>query len=257
MKGRREGKFRRYSSGKVPSLAFSANICYMSMDRQTESFVCLGLIVILLQNTGRSQAECSKRYTDAPGLITNSLPTPSPNTARSPPGHTTTCRYRIFAPPDHYILLNITQLEGVSYRNCLPRLVVKDVGVGNSSPLATLCNGEEPLPLLVQSRDNELRVVFRSQVRQTSLFRATFTFHKKLDSPPCLACPLEQTLAKSMNASHTLPPPSLSIPVDEHPEGKITTFASLPSYSLVEWYVAQNLWICMLGVWFKPSLGVA
>ncbi|XP_041454480.1 uncharacterized protein LOC121407464 [Lytechinus variegatus] len=212
-------------------------MCHMSMDRQTESFVCLGLIVILLQNTGRSQAECSKRFNDLSGQIIDTLHKDNRGNSRGTT-HTSSCRYRVCAPPDHYIVLNITRLDGTPLpigHVCLPRVVIKSGGpLGKvTTPLATLCRGEQPLPLVVQSQGNELRIVFRSKGWLTSTFQASFTFHKRTGPSSCIACPLVQKLNESMNASLTSQPQNESHSQLEVPDGEFQLNSPPPILTVI------------------------
>lgn len=120
-------------------------------------------------------SECTKIFTASPGNLSDLFYAGEQRNV---------CRYFVRAPGDRYILLNITRLIGFatnSLQNCLPRLVVVSSASKHSRKPSsrTFCSYSEPLPLVVQSDVNELRLIFYGSTSQNSGFSATYTFHTK------------------------------------------------------------------------------
>ncbi|XP_071785658.1 uncharacterized protein [Asterias amurensis] len=146
------------------------------MDRHTESFICFSIIVFLLHHTAHCE-ECSETFTHAPGTLNRLINATS---------LWSTCKFHFRAPTDSSVLLSLTSLRGFSSvgsgGRCLPRLIFKNVGPSGTTHLRTIGDSQENiLPIVVQSSDNELKVVFRGHTcsQQMSGFDATFIFHTK------------------------------------------------------------------------------
>ncbi|XP_038078905.1 uncharacterized protein LOC119746166 [Patiria miniata] len=146
------------------------------MDRHTESFICFSIFVFLLRHTAHCE-ECSETFTQAPGKLNRLL-----NASLW-----TTCKFHFRAPVDSSVVLSVTSLRGFasvgSGGRCLPRLIFKNVGPSGTTHLLTVQAIQEgTLPIIVQSLDNELKVVFRGHTctEQMSSFDASYSFHSRV-----------------------------------------------------------------------------
>ncbi|PIK42385.1 hypothetical protein BSL78_20747, partial [Apostichopus japonicus] len=155
---------------------------------------------ILLPNFARPE-ECTKIFTASPGNLSDLFYAGE---------QLNVCQYFVRAPGDHLILLNITRLIGFatnSLQNCLPRLVIISASKQNNNKKLssrTVCSYSEPLPLVVQSDANELRLIFYGSSSVNSGFSATYTFHTK-QKPDikhlCLSCRFRRDTDKTVNES--------------------------------------------------------
>lgn len=129
--------------------------------------------------------ECTKIFTASPGNLSDLFYAGE---------QLNVCQYFVRAPGDHLILLNITRLIGFatnSLQNCLPRLVIISASKQNNNKKLssrTVCSYSEPLPLVVQSDANELRLIFYGSSSVNSGFSATYTFHTKQSKYTMYVC---------------------------------------------------------------------
>lgn len=162
-------------SGSVPVLFL--NVVWPMMERHTESFICFSIFVFLLHHTVHCE-ECAETFTQAPGKLNRLLNSTS---------LWSTCKFHFVAPADSSVVLSITALRGFSPSpgsggRCLSRLVIKNVGpLGTTHLLTVLGDQEDALPIVVQSVDNELKLVFRGHTcsKQMSSFDASFAFQSR------------------------------------------------------------------------------
>ncbi|XP_022096142.1 uncharacterized protein LOC110982191 isoform X2 [Acanthaster planci] len=122
--------------------------------------------------------ECSETFTQAPGKLNRLLNATS---------LWSTCKFHFHAPADSAVVVSITALRGFSSAGsggrCRPRLVFKNVGpLGTTHLLTVQGNQERTLPIVVQSLDNELKVVFRGHTcsEQMSSFDASYSFYSRV-----------------------------------------------------------------------------